>query len=158
MPLLRLHRPGWSPEPGDDWIRVASTEEAAEVVRRRFRRPMLTIGRQGLAAFAGDTRGSYLIRCVEPPEVSLPHRYLLVLDRGPFGVESERALMSRHRIDVLVTKNSGGTATHAKLDAARALHIPVVMIERPAAPDVETVHTVPDAARWLVERFGSARP
>ena len=158
VPLLRLHRPGWSPEPGDDWIRVASTEEAAEVVRRRFRRPMLTIGRQGLAAFAGDTRGSYLIRCVEPPEVSLPHRYLLVLDRGPFGVESERALMSRHRIDVLVTKNSGGTATHAKLEAARALHIPVVMIERPAAPDVETVHTVPDAARWLVERFGSARP
>ncbi len=155
VPLLRLHRRPWSPQPDDEWIRVPDMAAAAEAVRERFRRPMLTVGRQGLAAFAGDTRGSYLIRCVEPPTGALPHRYLLVLDRGPFGVDSERALMSRHRIDALVTKNSGGEATEAKLEAARELRIPVVMVDRPQAPPAETVHTVDDAARWLVERFGS---
>ncbi|UVE95413.1 cobalt-precorrin-6A reductase [Dietzia sp. B32] len=155
-PLLRLHRPPWSEQPGDEWIRVPDVQTAAHVVRERFRRPMLTVGKQGASAFAGDTRGSYLIRCSEPPPGALPHRYLLVLDRGPFGVDSERTLMSRHRIDVLVTRNSGGATSEAKLAAARDLHIPVVMVGRPEAPTApETVHSVDDAARWLVERFGS---
>ena len=85
-----------------------------------------------------------------------------MLDRGPFGVESERTLMARHRIDVLVTRDSGGQTSEAKLEAARALHIPVVMVERPnssasveGAGVPETVHSVSDAARWLVARFGS---
>ena len=155
-PLLRLHRPPWTEQPGDEWIEVPDMRTAANIVRERFRRPMLTVGKQGASAFAGDTRGSYLIRCSEPPPGALPHRYLLVLDRGPFGVDSERTLMSRHRIDVLVTRNSGGSASSAKLAAARDLRIPVVMVERPETPTApETVHSVDDAARWLVERFGS---
>ena len=158
-PLLRLHRPPWTEQAGDEWIRVPDMQTAAHVVRERFRRPMLTVGKQGASAFAGDTRGSYLIRCSEPPPGALPHRYLLVLDRGPFGVESERTLMSRHRIDVLVTRNSGGATSEAKLAAARDLRIPVVMVDRPETPQAprvpETVHSVEDAARWLVERFGA---
>lgn len=162
-PLLRMHRTPWTPEERDDWIRVPSMEDAARLVRERFRRPMLTVGRRGAESFAGDTRGSYLIRCAEPPPGPLPHRYLLVLDRGPFDVESERTILSRHRIDVLVTRNSGGPSTAAKLRAARDLRIPVVMVDRPADPhsagsgygSVETVHSVDDAARWLVQRFGS---
>lgn len=155
-PLLRLHRPPWDEKTGDEWTRVPDMQTAARVVRERFRRPMLTVGKQGASAFAGDSRGSYLIRCSEPPPGALPHRYLLVLDRGPFGVESERTLMSRHRIDVLVTRNSGGSTSEAKLVAARELRIPVVMVDRPDAPTApETVHSVDDAARWLVERFGS---
>ena len=156
IPLLRLHRPPWTPGTGDEWIRVPDMSTAAQVVRERFRRPMLTVGKRGASAFAGDTRGSYLIRCSEPPPGELPHRYLLVLDRGPFGVDSERTLMSRHRIDVLVTRDSGGSSSHAKLEAARDLRIPVVMVERPESPPApETVHSVDDAARWLVARFGS---
>lgn len=163
VPLLRVHRPPWTPEHGDEWIRVPSMQDAARLVRDRFRRPMLTVGRQGPGAFAGDTRGSYLIRCAEPPPGPLPHRYLLVLDRGPFDVESERTILSRHRVDALVTRNSGGPSAGAKLRAARDLRIPVVMVDRPADPyptgsglgAVETVHSVDDAARWLVQRFGS---
>ncbi|AWH93828.1 hypothetical protein A6035_07675 [Dietzia lutea] len=155
-PLLRLHRPPWTERPGDEWIRVPDTRTAAQVVAERFRRPMLTVGKQGASAFAGDTRGSYLIRCSEPPPGPLPHRYLLVLDRGPFGEDSERTLMSRHRIDVLVTRNSGGESSAAKLATARDLRIPVVMVDRPEAPPApETVHSVDEAARWLVGRFGS---
>lgn len=161
VPLVRLERPRWSATESDEWIRVPDMTAAVAVVEERFRRPMLTVGKHGASAFAGDARGSYLIRCSEPPPGRLPHRYLLVLDRGPFGVDSERTLMSRHRIDVLVTRDSGGETAAAKLEAARALHIPVVMVERPAGPGdadgaaPETVHTVEDAARWLVSRFGS---
>ena len=155
-PLLRVDRPCWEPGDGDDWIRVPDMAAAARVVRERFRRPMLTVGKQGAVAFAGDTRGSYLIRCAEPPSGPLPHRYLLMLDRGPFGVESERTIMARHRIDVLVSRNSGGQSSSAKLDAARELRIPVVMVDRPQVPrSAETVPSVDDAARWLVRRFGS---
>lgn len=161
VPLLRVERPRWSAVDGDEWIRVPDMETAVAVVRERFRRPMLTVGKLGASAFAEDARGSYLIRCSEPPPGPLPHRYLLVLDRGPFGVDSERTLMARHRIDVLVTRDSGGETTAAKLEAARALRIPVVMVERPRAAssgveaEPETVDTVEDAARWLVSRFGS---
>lgn len=177
-PLLRVLRPPWAPEDGDRWIPVADVDAASRLVRERFRRPMLTVGRGGPAAFAGDTRGSYLIRCAEPPPGPLPHRYLLVLDRGPFGVESERTLMSRHRIDGLVTRNTGAQAAAATLRAARDLRIPVVMVDRPSASPTDvggrgdtgaldtpfigdtaftadTVHSVDEAARWLVHRFGS---
>lgn len=162
LPLLRLQRTPWSETDGDEWIRVPDMQAAVAVVMNRFRRPMLTVGKLGASEFADDSRGSYLIRCSEPPPGPLPHRYLLVLDRGPFGVESERTLMARHRIDVLVTRDSGGQTSEAKLEAARALHIPVVMVERPngdapveGARALETVHSVSDAARWLVARFGS---
>lgn len=159
VPLLRLTRPAGEPGSGDDWIRVPGLDEAARVVRERFRRPMLAVGVQGPSAFAGDTRGSYLIRCAEPPPDPLPQRYLLVLDRGPFDPDSERTLMSRHRIDALVTRNTGGPDADATLTAARDLRLPVVMVDRPAEPAlpdlVDTVESVEEAARWLVERFGS---
>ena len=156
-PMLRLNRPQWTPGEGDNWLSVSSAEEAARLVQERFKRPLLTIGRQQLSAFAGDARSSYLIRCVEPPEGKLPRRYLLMFDRGPFDFDSEHSLLRRHRIDVVVTKNSGGDATAAKLEAARSLHIPVIMIERPPSPPVPTVHTVAEAAQWIVEVFGSSR-
>lgn len=156
-PMLRLNRPQWTPGEGDNWLSVPSAEEAARLVQERFKRPLLTIGRQQLSAFAGDARSSYLIRCVEPPEGKLPRRYLLMFDRGPFDFDSEHSLLRRHRIDVVVTKNSGGDATAAKLEAARSLHIPVIMIERPPSPPVPTVHTVAEAAQWIVEVFGSSR-
>ena len=162
VPLLRLQRPVWTEGEGDRWIRVPDMRSAVEAVRGHYRRPMLTVGKLGASEFAGDSQGAYLIRSSEPPPGPLPERYLLVLDRGPFGVDSERTIMSRHRIDVLVTRESGGRASAAKLEAARALNIPVVMVDRPRdpaeaadLPTPETVHRVDEAARWLVERFGS---
>ncbi|GLB62144.1 hypothetical protein NCCP2495_00220 [Dietzia sp. NCCP-2495] len=162
VPLLRLQRPRWTEGEGDRWIRVPDMRAAVEAVRGQYRRPMLTVGKLGASEFAGDSQGAYLIRCSEPPPGPLPERYLLVLDKGPFGVDSERTIMSRHRIDVLVTRESGGRASAAKLEAARALNIPVVMVDRPrdpaeaaGLPTPETVHRVDEAARWLVERFGS---
>lgn len=150
-PLLRLQRPGWASQPGDDWRWVDSLEDAAVAVGA-CSSVFLTTGRQGLAAFAG-LRGRVLVRSVEPPSPPLPERSEVVLARGPFTVEEERALMLQHAVDVVVTKDSGGDMTTAKLTAARELQIPVVLVRRPPLPPgVPVVTTVEQARDWIEGR------
>jgi precorrin-6A/cobalt-precorrin-6A reductase len=148
VPLLRLQRPGWVEQPGDDWRWVGSLEEAAVAVAG-FERIFLTTGRQGLGAFAGLT-AHCLVRSVDPPEPPLPARTTVVLARGPFSVDDEVALLREHRVDVVVTKDSGGPQTEAKLTAARELGLPVVLVRRPPLPaGVPMVATVDEALTWL---------
>ncbi|MCW2651521.1 MAG: cobK [Mycobacterium sp.] len=147
MPHLVLARPAW--EPGDATL-VASTTEAAEVVaKRHYSRVFLTTGRSQVAAFA-DNDAWFLIRVVtEPDPGTLPCRCEVLLSRGPYRYDDERALLRNHRIDALVTKNSGGALTRPKLDAAAALAVPVVMVQRPPLPDgVSTAGTIDEAVAW----------
>ncbi|MFD0363077.1 cobalt-precorrin-6A reductase [Nocardia sp. GCM10030253] len=153
LPLLHVRRPGWSEGPGDKWIRVPDLDAAAATVAGMGDRVFLTIGRQGVGAFAGLTEPWFLIRAIDPPDGALPPRHELLLARGPFALADESRLLALHRIDVLVTKGSGGDQTDAKLLAARAVGIPVVVIERPALPaDAIVVETVPEAWEWLRAR------
>ena len=122
---------------------------ASGVATLGVRRVLLTVGRQSTWAFV-DLDAWFLIRAIEPPDV-LPMEHELVLDRGPFDVESELALLRDHRIDAVVTKNAGGRATAAKLAAARQVGIPVVMVARPPQPDVTIVTGVDQALDWLAE-------
>jgi precorrin-6A/cobalt-precorrin-6A reductase len=154
VPLLRLERPGWSERPGDRWTRVADLDEAAAAVPRLGRRVLLTTGRQGLAAFAGVDEAWFLVRCVDPPDPPLPPHHQVLLDRGPYSVASERALVDRHDIDLVVTKDSGGTHTEAKLDVARERGLPVIVVRRPPRPDVPTVSSVEAAAHWARDQAG----
>jgi precorrin-6A/cobalt-precorrin-6A reductase len=151
--LLRLQRPGWTAGPGDDWREVGSLEEAAVAVAP-FAHVFLTTGRRGLGAFAGLT-AEVLLRTVDPPEPPLPPRTTVVLERGPFTVDDELALMREHAVDVVVTKDSGGGMTAAKLTAARELGIPVVLVRRPPLPaGVPVVETVEAARAWVHSRGG----
>ena len=151
VPLLRLQRPGWSAQPGDDWRWVDSLAAAADAVAGH-EHVFVTTGRQGLAAFAGLT-ARCVVRSVDPPDPPLPARTTVVLARGPFTVEEERALMTEHGIDVVVTKDSGGHMTEAKLTAARELAIPVVLVRRPPVPaGVPVVGTVDKARQWVAAR------
>jgi precorrin-6A/cobalt-precorrin-6A reductase len=143
-----LARPAW---PRGDAIGVGSDAEAAKtVVAERYSRVFLTTGRSGTAAFA-DVDAWFLIRAVTAPDpATLPRHHQLVLSRGPYHYEDELALLRDHHIDALVTKNSGGQMTRPKLDAATALGVAVVMVDRPPLPDgVATVSTVDDAAAWV---------
>jgi precorrin-6A/cobalt-precorrin-6A reductase len=150
-PVLRLQRPGWQERPGDDWRRVDSLEAAAEAVAG-FAHVFLTTGRTGLGAFAGLSQ-EVLVRSVDPPEPPLPPRTTVVLERGPFTVDDELALMRAHAVDVVVTKDSGSSLTEAKLTAARELGIPVVVVRRPPLPaGVPVVETVEEALAWLRAR------
>lgn len=148
-PVLVLRRAPWQPGPGDDWRPVDSLEQAASLVGELGERVFLTTGRQGLHHFAGLDRPWFLVRTVDPPEPPLPERVTTLLARGPFTVDDELALLREHRIDVVVTKNSGGELTAAKLTAARELGVPVVMVRRPPTPDVTTADTAEVADRWL---------
>ncbi|TQS45661.1 cobalt-precorrin-6A reductase [Cryptosporangium phraense] len=158
VPLVVLRRPGWVEGPGDRWLRVPSYADAAAALPSLGTRVLLTIGRQELAPFAGCA-GWFLVRSVDPPSVPLPAHSEVLLSRGPFTREGELALLREHRIEVVVTKDSGGSATYPKLAAARELGLPVVMIDRPAPPpDVTTVLTPTDAAQWLASlRWGLPR-
>ncbi|MFF8595384.1 cobalt-precorrin-6A reductase [Streptomyces sp. NPDC015220] len=153
VPVVVLRRPGWRPEPGDRWHPVASLEAAAELLPRLGRRVFLTTGRLGLAAFAHLSGLHFVVRSVEPPEPPMPPDLSVVLARGPFTVPGETALLGAHRIDVLVTKDSGGAATAAKLTAARRLGLPVVVVRRPPLPHGAVA--VPDV-RAALRRLGLA--
>ncbi|MFI2606905.1 cobalt-precorrin-6A reductase [Kitasatospora sp. NPDC018619] len=150
VPLLVLRRPGFTRVEGDRWLPVPSLAAAADLLPGRGERVFLTIGRQGVAAFAHLDGVHFLARSVDPPEPPLPPSCEVLLDRGPFTVPGEEALLREHRIDLLVTKDSGGAATSAKLTAARGLRLPVVIVERPPVPEgVPLTPDVPGALRWL---------
>lgn len=151
-PLLRLERPAWDEREGDHWKRVADLDEAARALPGLGERVFLTSGRQGLGAFARLDSLWFLIRCVDPPTGAVPVRHELLLARGPYTTEGERELFERHRIDVLVTKNSGGSLTQPKLDVARERGVPVVMVDRPSRPAAATVHSIDEAVAWARSR------
>ena len=143
VPLVVLRRPGWTPQPG--WTWADSLDDAAARLPALGTRVFLTTGRTSLATFAGLDL-DFLVRCVDPPSGPLPRRATVLLSRGPFTVAGEQALLREHRIDVLVTKDSGGPLTSAKLAAARVEGVRVLVVRRPPLPaGVDAVTTV-DAA------------
>lgn len=158
-PLLRLARPGWGARPdARNWIWVVDLEAAVDVTRGR--RPFLTTGRQSLPAFAAWAARFVLARVVDPPEFAVPERWRVICSRGPYDHAGERQLLLDHQADVLVTKDSGGAHTSAKLDAAAELGVPVVVVARPTAPvGVSTVATVAEVVHWLrASHDGSVPP
>lgn len=150
VPHLVLARPPW--DPGSATVVVSDVEAAKEVTRQQYSRVFLTTGRSGVNAFA-DSDAWFLIRAVTAPvDAVMPRRHQLLLSRGPYHYDDELKLLGDHRIDVLVTKNSGGEMTRSKVDAAAALAIPVVMVARPPLPEgARTVGTVAAAARWVAQ-------
>lgn len=155
VPLLALQRPAWQAGPGDRWTHVAEMQAAAAALSGPARRVFLSIGRQNLDTFASQPQHHYLLRLVDPPEAPLPFPdATVILARGPFDVAGDRALLSAHRIDLIVAKNAGGEGAGAKLAAARELGIPVLMIDRPALPDRPTVATVAQVLAWCHADLG----
>jgi precorrin-6A/cobalt-precorrin-6A reductase len=149
VPRLVLRRPGWPADPS--WRQVPDITAAAAAVRDwPGEAVFLTTGRRDLGAFAADSGHRFLVRTVDPPAGLVPPRMTLVLDRGPYTVAGESALIREHRIGLLVTKDSGGPMTAAKLTAARDVGIQVVLVERPPLPPGSAVAaTVAEVRRWL---------
>ena len=148
VPSLHILRPAWTPQAGDRWHVVRSLAEAADRLPAGAR-AFLTIGRSEIGAFAHRADVVFLARCIDPPGPPVPPRLTLLRSKGPFRLEEERALLAAHGISWLVTKNSGGEAAAAKLEAAREAGIDVVMIERPPAPPGDRVETPEAALDWV---------
>ncbi|WP_206412789.1 cobalt-precorrin-6A reductase [Nitratireductor soli] len=152
--LITLMRPAWQPVAGDDWRIVAGMAEAARMLGDRPRRVFLAIGRQEVGIFAGAPQHHYVVRSVESVEPGhMPPDAACILARGPFSEGDEIALLRQHRCDIVIAKNSGGGATYAKIAAARALGLPVIMIDRPKPTGVATVASVEEATRLIDRHF-----
>jgi precorrin-6A/cobalt-precorrin-6A reductase len=159
VPLLALRRPPWVATVDDRWTEVDDAAGAVAELGSAPRSVFLALGRQEIAPFAAAPQHRYLIRSVEPvtPPLAVPHAVYLT-GRGPFRETAERALLVEYRIDAIVAKNSGGTATYGKIVAARALGIEVMLLRRPPAPDTtaDTVESVDEAVAWLDHKFAPA--
>jgi precorrin-6A/cobalt-precorrin-6A reductase len=149
LPIAIFTRAAWRAVPGDRWVQATDMTTAVAALGDIPRRVFLTVGGLQLAAFAAAPRHHYLVRTIDPPDLAALRNHRLILARGPFAVEDEIALMRDAGIDVLVTKNSGGKATAAKLAAARALGIEVIMVERPKSEDVPAFEKLDAVMGWI---------
>lgn len=150
VPLVALTRPPWHAEPGDLWHHVPNIAGAVQALDQPRLRIMLAVGRMHLAEFAPNPQHFYLLRLVDPPAAALPlPDSYVILSKGPFREAEDRALMVNHQIDLVVSKNAGGTGAYAKIAAARSLGLPVIMIDRPAVPERATVATPDAVLTWL---------
>jgi precorrin-6A/cobalt-precorrin-6A reductase len=149
-PLIALERAPWTCIPGDNWIEVADTDAAVAALPHEPTRVFLAIGRQHIAPFAAKPQHAYTLRFVDAPDVAppLPNAEVIV-SRGPFTLQGDRELIGSRDINYLVARNSGGTGARAKIDAARELSIPVIMIARPALPERLRVERVDEVMAWL---------
>jgi len=149
-PLIALTRPEWRRDHRDIWENVPSLEAAVAALDRPRARVFLAVGRMHLAAFAPNPQHFYLLRLVDPPKTNMRFPdYSVVVDRGPFRVADDRDLMLAHDINLVVSKNSGGSGAYAKIAAARSLGVPVIMINRPEQPNRKEVHSVSAVMDWL---------
>jgi precorrin-6A/cobalt-precorrin-6A reductase len=150
-PYIAFERAPWCAGPGDDWRNVSDIDAAVAALPQAPERVFLAIGRQNIAAFATRPKHFYLLRLVDAPAAVLPVRdAAVVLARGPFTCDGDLALLRAHRITLVVAKNAGGEGARAKLDAARILRVPVIMIARPQLPERRLAHSVDDVMRWLL--------
>jgi precorrin-6A/cobalt-precorrin-6A reductase len=157
VPFMALRRPPWAAVAGDRWIEVNDTSAAVRAIGEKSRSVFVALGRNELAPFTAAPQHRYLVRSVDPvdPPLPLPH-VAYVTARGPFSEADDRALMTAHKIDVVIAKNSGGGAAYGKIAAARALGVDVILLRRPAAPAAPAVETMEDAIAWLDHALTSA--
>ena len=157
VPCVALRRPPWTAVAGDRWVEVSDAGVAVSALGAMPRRVFVALGRQELATFRAAPQHHYLIRSVDPvdPPLPLPH-VTYVTARGPFSEADDRALMTAHKVDIVVAKNSGGAATYGKIGAARALGIEVIMLRRPPASDARAVETIDNVVTWLAHALTSA--
>jgi precorrin-6A/cobalt-precorrin-6A reductase len=151
-PLLALERVPWAKVPGDNWIDVGDVNAAVAALPEAPAKVFLAIGRQHIAPFATKPQHAYTLRFVDPPEASLPFPADVIVSRGPFTLEDELKMMRARDIAWVVARNSGGDGARAKIDAARLLGLPVILISRPQLPDRLRVESVAEIMHWLGHR------
>lgn len=150
VPYALVLRPQWQAEPGDPWTEVAD-EAAVGDLLSPGQRVFTTTGRATLERLVHGSDAQFLVRQLEnrAPSDTMPN-VQYIAGKGPFSVADEMENLTRLNIDVLVAKNSGGLPSRTKLDAARALGIPVILIARPTPPaDVLILETVTAALDWV---------
>lgn len=154
VPLLSLLRPAWEKRAGDDWREVATHGDAIDALGLKRKTVFLTVGRLEMEPYHAAPQHRYIVRSVDPVEKRTLPDAVWLTGRGPFSLEDETALMAEHGVEALVTKNSGGSATEAKITVARNRHIPILLLARPPRPAAERVATAEEAMEWIARVHG----
>jgi len=155
-PLVVFTRSPWARQEGDRWIEVATIDETVEALGSERKTVFLTQGRLMLAAFAKAPQHRYIVRAIDRPTgINALPDCKLILARGPFALDDELKLMRDEQVETLVTKNSGGRATYAKIEAARTLGVSVVMVRRPKPPEAETLSDLDAVMAWIAAHRGA---
>ncbi len=159
IPLASVTRAAWQPQPGDAWQVVPTAEAAAIALGQSPRRVFLSLGRLELHAFAPAPQHHYIARTIDPPQQSiLPPDIRFLQARGPFDRPSEVKLLQDEKIEIVISKNSGGLATYPKIEAARDLGLPVVLIARPGKATGHVVASAEAAVAWLEQQVHDRIP
>lgn len=151
-PLIALERTPWAKTPGDNWIEVGDVDAAVAALPELPANVFLAIGRQHIAPFGNKPQHAYTLRFVDPPEAPLPFPADVIVSRGPFTLDGELEMLRIRCIAWIVARNSGGDGARAKIDAARTLGLPVIMIVRPELPERQRVESVAEIMQWLGHR------
>ena len=150
VPLVAFTRAPWEPVNSDTWVHVSDTASAVRALQRAAETVLLAVGRQSLPDFAPNPQHRYILRLVDPPSTPPPFPdYEVIVSRGPFTEGGDRALMAEYGVTLVVSKNSGGTGAYAKIAAARALNLPVIMIARPHMPPRDEMFSVEAVLHWI---------
>ena len=150
--LIALERSPWVKTPGDNWIEVGDVNAAVTALPELPAKVFLAIGRQHIAPFATKSQHAYTLRFVDPPEAPLPFAADVIVSRGPFTLDGELEMLRTRGVMWIVARNSGGDGARAKIDAARTLGLPVIMIARPELPERQRVESVAEIMQWLGHR------
>ena len=147
----------------DHWIEVPDMEAAANYLidyktisqNELYKHSVfLTIGNSGLSIFRKCNKNRFIVRTVDPPEEASSWSEAMFLEgRGPFTLENELALFRQNAITILITKNSGGVSTYAKIEAARKLRVPVIMVARPVSSLTEIYPTIDETTDWITKNI-----
>lgn len=148
-PLIALERAPWRRVSGDNWIDAVDVDAAAAALPEAPANVFLAVGRQHIAPFATKPQHAYTLRFVDPPEKPLPFAADVIVSRGPFTLDGELEMIRTRGTAWIVARNSGGDGARAKIDAARRLGLPVVMISRPKLPERRRVESVTEVMHWL---------
>ena len=151
-PLIAIERSPWVKTPGDNWIEVGDVNAAVTALPELPAKVFLAIGRQHIAPFATKSQHAYTLRFVDPPEAPLPFPADVIVSRGPFTLDGELEMLRTRGVMWIVARNSGGDGARAKIDAARTLGLPVIMIARPELPERQRVESVAEIMQWLGHR------
>jgi precorrin-6A/cobalt-precorrin-6A reductase len=151
-PLIALERTPWAKTPGDNWIEVGDVDAAVAALPESPANVFLAIGRQHIAPFGNKPQHAYTLRFVDPPEAPLPFPADVIVSRGPFTLDGELEMLRTRGVIWIVARNSGGDGARAKIDAARTLGLPVIMIARPELPERQRVESVAEIMQWLGHR------
>lgn len=156
VPFVRLERPAWHKRPGDRWTSVTSMEEAVSAIPARAR-VLLALGRQHIAPFSRRGDVHFVVRMIDPPETPLDLIDFELELSKPGNVEEETDFLTMKRLTHIVCRNSGGSASYAKIKAARDLGLPVIMIDRPHRPLTHTLPDVESVGQFVSDTLGSFR-